>query len=187
MKEGPFMVVQTRRPGVSKVAQFALQFLSDKLAEAGFKKTKDQARDSIKNYLVPDEDAIDSHDVFAGNPNKVRVDPEKGHRYYDFPKPVVIDGKKFTALELQRKVTGPYYDVDEIRAYFNPDPDETSLKPAELNRRLELWREIYVPVTEYIVDTDVIARLQQQGRISKAEVNALMKTSISWSLNAKDA
>lgn len=180
------MVVQTRRPGVSKVAQFALQFLSDKLAEAGFKKTKDKARDSIKNYLVPDEDAIDPHDVFAGNPNKVRIDPEKGHRYYDFPKPVVIDGKKFTALELQRKVTGPYMDIDEVRAYFCPEDTDPPVSLKESNRRMALWMKIYHPVTEYIIDTDVVYALQQQGEISKAEVNALMKTSISWSLNAKD-
>lgn len=186
------MVVQTRRPrgSVSKIAQAALQFLNWRDQEAAAKKSKNKERDVIIKYLVPDEDAIDPKDINAGNPNNVRIDEEKGHRYFDFDAPKNIAGKVYKGLEYQRKITGPYMDSDKLREYFDlfhDDALEAGIPEKEIYRRQDLWSKIYHPVTEYIVDFDVIYRLQQEGKITKAEVENLMTTSVTWSLGVKEA
>ena len=184
------MVVQSRRKSVSKVAQAALQFLNWRDQEAAAKKNKNLERDVITKYLVPDEDAIDPKDIKAGNPNNVPIDEEKGHRYFYFDKPVSTGGKTFAGLEYQRKITGPYMDPDAVREYFDlfhDDALEEGIPEEEIYRRQALWSKIYHPVTEWIVDFDAIYGLQQEGEITKAEVESLMKTGVTWSLNVKEA
>jgi hypothetical protein len=188
--KGPAMVVQKRRNSVSKVAQAALQFLSWRDQEAAAKKSKNQERDVIIKYLVPDEGAIDPKDIKAGNPNNVPIDEEKGHRYFYFDKPVYGGpGKTIKGLEYQRKVTGPYMDPDAVREYFDLFHDEAleaGIPEEEIYRRQDLWSKIYHPVTEHIIDFDVVYRLQQEGKLTKAEVEGLMKTGVTWSLNVKE-
>lgn len=182
------MVVQSRRP-VSKIAQAAHQFINWRGQEAEAKKNKNKQRDFISKHLVPDEDEIDIKDIHAGNPNDVPVDEEKGHRYFLFDSPKTIGDKTYSGLEYQRKVTGPYMDPDVVREYFDLFHDEAleaGIPEEEIYRRQDLWSKIYHPVTEHIIDFDVIYRLEQQGKITKAEVESLMTTNVTWSLTVKE-
>lgn len=181
------MVVQKRRSNVSKVAQAALSFIDFRSQERVAKGLKDKSRDVITDFLVPDTDKIKPNDVEAGNPNRARVDPEKGHRYYDFDAPVEIDGKKYDALELQRKVTGPFMDLEKLEDFFSPDRWPEDLSEEEKARRADLYSKVFHPVKEWIWDFDVVYRLQQEGKISEKEVQNLMSIDISWSLNVKEA
>ncbi len=183
------MVVQKRRISVSKVAQAALSFIDFRSREHEYKGLKDKSRDAITDFLVPDKDKIKPDDVHAGNPNKVRVDEEKGHRYWDFESPVDIGGKIYESVELQRRISGPFMDLDKVREFFNPNTDDVDyggLTEEEFLRRKALYKKVYHSVSEYIWDFDVIYRLQQEGKLSEEEVEALMTVDISWSLGVKE-
>jgi len=84
----------------------------------------------------------------------------------------LLAGRKVSALELQRKVTGPFMDLEKVEEFFKDKPD--------------LFNKVYHKVSEYIWDFDVIYRLQQEGKLTEAEVQSLMSTNISWSLGVKE-
>lgn len=175
------MVVQRRQSSVAAVAQASTEFLKFWNAEAEAKSSKNKERDKISKYFVPDEKKIDAHDVNAGNPNKVEVDAETGHRYWRFDKPIQVGKKIITALQFQRKVVGPYMDLEAIEEWFLRPKDVT---PSEKKRRLALWNQVHHPVTEHVTDFDVIHRLQQRGELTQADLESFMTTSISWALYA---
>lgn len=174
------MPVQKRvRSSVSLAQRHALSFLQQNSIAAAATKAKNAARDEIKAFTLPDEDNEEL------NPNEVRID-ENGHRYYDFPEPVTIDGKTYKGLRNQRTVSA-FVDEDKVREFFDGtymgDPDPT-LSEAERTRRALMKQQVWKPVTTWEWDYEELYRLNQQGILTDDEIDSLTTTSVTWALNA---
>ena len=81
---------------------------------------------------------------------------ERGHKTYSFPEPVVAGGKTFTGLKRERRVSDR----------FDEDIAEEILTKKNL-----LAEALYQP--EPVIDQDAIYRLQQEGKISEAELDRM--------------
>lgn len=167
------------RSAVSLVQRNALLFLQQGQIAAAANSLKEQARDQIKSYTLPDPDDEEL------NPNDVRID-ENGHRYYDFEEPVEINGVRYKSIRNQRTVSASV-DMDKVRGFFDStyegDPDPT-VSRAERERRAALKDRVYKPVTTWQWDFEELYRLNQEGLLSDNEIDALTETSVTWALKA---
>jgi len=88
---------------------------------------------------------------------------ERGHKTYTFPEPLTIGGKTFTGLKRERRVSDS----------FDEDVAETILTAKNL-----LAQALVQP--EPVIDQDAIYVLQQEGKITAAELDSMFVQTESW-------
>lgn len=177
------MEVQKRaRNSVSSAARAAHTFIFQRDIAQTANKAMKEARTGIQAFLLPDPENEEL------NPNSVRID-EKGHRYYDFDAPVEINGVRYKGLRFQRGVSANI-SLDKVREFFdclhNGEPDPIWSK-AERERRAELKKSVYKPVTTWEWDFEELYRLNQEGKLTDDELDSFTQTNITWSLNVEKA
>lgn len=134
-------------------------FYRDGAVTAG--RLKDQARDSIKAWLT----ARDSDGKLVNG----RAD-ENGHRFYDLPQPLTINGVTYTAIQAQRK-TSSSIDLDAA---------------AELLKAKGpgFYDQVFRPVEVREFSEDDLFILNQTGVISDTELDALETEEETFALTA---
>lgn len=141
-----------RRKPVSSLLREAQAFLHNKTEAERIGKIRDESKRFLKKYLLSEED-----DVYAD---------EKANRYVDFPDPLTIGEDTYAGIKLQRSVS---VSIDEDRA-------------KELLAAKSLINYVMHTVTVEEWDWDELYTLNQMGRISDEELDALLEENITWSV-----
>ena len=134
-------------------------YYRDETVSAG--RLKDSARDKIKAWLTARDD--------NGKLLNGRVD-ENGHRFFDLPEPLTINGVTYTAIQAQRK-TSSSIDLDAA---------ESLLKA----KGSEYYDQVFRAVVVRQFSEDDLFILNQTGVLSDEELDALETEDETFALTA---
>jgi hypothetical protein len=91
---------------------------------------------------------------------------ENGHRHLDFDSPLTIGGKAWSGITAQRRISASI-DLDKVEA---------------LVRARGLYDQVFPEVRIRQFKEDVLYILNQQGKITDAELDALITENVSFAI-----
>lgn len=158
----PIRVSRPRRttPLLNIDKEFLL-FVTNWRAAATAGNARDKAKAQIKRWFESGGDV--DHEVMVN---------ENGSQIIEFPEPVAVDGVKVTGLE-NRRTAVTELDLDKVDEWLDSLDEET---------RKAHFKKLFKPVTDYVFQPDALFALQQQGKLTEAQMDAMMTTSVSWAL-----
>lgn len=122
---------------------------------------RDKAKQAIKRWFESGGDG--DHEVMVN---------ENGSQIIEFTEPVAVDGVKVTGLE-NRRTAVTELDLDRVDEWLESLDEETRAAYSKL---------LFKKVTDYVFQPNALFALQQQGKITEEQLDALMSTSVSWAL-----
>lgn len=158
----PVSVARRPRKPMVPIQQQFHAFLHNWAVATDAGKDRDRARDAIKAWFAKG----------GGAEHEVTVN-DNGSLQLLFDEPMEIAGRKILGLE-NRRSTSSTIDPDLIDEYLETLPQA---------KREAISKKIIKPVTDYVLDTDALMALNQDGTIPDEVLDGFYQTSETFSLN----